>query len=310
MSERSLTGYDVRDAASGKPDEEVYLYDAASSQVTCASCNPSGARPRGMEIGDRSRFISDREWGPTTWLAANIPGWSGFTLLQSAYQPRYLSDSGRLFFNSSDALAPQDVNATEDVYEYEPAGIGDCATSSISFHTQPDGCVNMITSGTSPAESAFLDASESGGDVFFLTAAKLSSEDLDAGTDVYDARECTPAAPCSTGLVAPPPCSTGDSCKAAPTPQPTAFGAPASATFAGAGNVLTQAPQTSSRPAQRSLTRAQKLARALKTCRREKRSRKRIACERMARKRYGKTAAVKADGSKRRHGSSSDETAR
>ena len=27
MSERSLTGYDNRDAASGKPDEEVFLYD-------------------------------------------------------------------------------------------------------------------------------------------------------------------------------------------------------------------------------------------------------------------------------------------
>ena len=33
MSERSLTGYDNRDAASGEPDEEVYLYDAARERL-------------------------------------------------------------------------------------------------------------------------------------------------------------------------------------------------------------------------------------------------------------------------------------
>ena len=47
---RSLTGYDNTDAASGEPDAEVYLYDAepaASAQLRCVSCNPSGARPSG-----------------------------------------------------------------------------------------------------------------------------------------------------------------------------------------------------------------------------------------------------------------------
>jgi hypothetical protein len=33
MSERSLTGYDNRDAVSGVLDEEVYLYDAEATRV-------------------------------------------------------------------------------------------------------------------------------------------------------------------------------------------------------------------------------------------------------------------------------------
>ena len=44
MSQRSLTGYDNHDAVSGAPDEEVFLFDAASGRVVCASCNPTGAR--------------------------------------------------------------------------------------------------------------------------------------------------------------------------------------------------------------------------------------------------------------------------
>ncbi len=48
MSERSLTGYDNRDAAVACPDEEVFLYDASSNRLVCASCDPTGARPTGI----------------------------------------------------------------------------------------------------------------------------------------------------------------------------------------------------------------------------------------------------------------------
>jgi hypothetical protein len=80
MSRRSLTGYDNRDAVSQEPDQEVFLYDAAADggagKVVCASCNPTGARPRG--VFDPLEFpgrLVDREginWGEQT-LAANIP---------------------------------------------------------------------------------------------------------------------------------------------------------------------------------------------------------------------------------------------
>jgi hypothetical protein len=35
MSERSLTGYDNRDAVSGLPDEEVYLYEGDEERGVC-----------------------------------------------------------------------------------------------------------------------------------------------------------------------------------------------------------------------------------------------------------------------------------
>jgi hypothetical protein len=55
-------------------------------------------------------------------VAALLPTSTAFGEGQSGYKPRYLSDSGRLFFDGLDALVPQDVNATGDVYEFEPQG--------------------------------------------------------------------------------------------------------------------------------------------------------------------------------------------
>ncbi len=301
MSDRSLTGYQNMDAFSGKPDEEVYLYDASTQGLVCASCNPTGARPVGIEYGNAGRLVGgDRVWPPSAWLAANIPGWTPFRVDGALYQSRYLSDSGRLFFNSNDALVPQDVNGTEDVYEYEPAGVPkgsghECATQSATYSERSDGCVGLISSGTSSEESAFLDASETGTDVFFLTEARLVPEDFDKSPDVYDAQECTVAVPCRPKpAVAPPACTTADSCRAAPSPQPATFGAPASATFSGAGNLAAPAPPKVA-VVSRSLTRAQKLARALRTCR-KKLKQARAGCERRARRRYGKQAGASVKG--------------
>jgi hypothetical protein len=243
MSQRRLTSADNRDAASGQADEEVYLYDADSERLVCASCAPTGARPVGEQFGpDEPEQLlgGNQAWkSGKTWAAAQIPGWT-----LPSYQSRYLADSGRLFFNSHDALVPQDVNGTWDVYEYEPPGVGGCSASSEGFNAATGACVGLISSGTSPEPSAFLDASVSGADVFFLTNAKLSSQDVDTSVDVYDAHECSAALPCLTPPGAPPPpCDTEASCKAAPSPQPDIFGSPASATFSGQGNLAPQAPK-------------------------------------------------------------------
>ena len=286
MSQQELTGYDTHDASSGKLDEEVYLYDGAGAgRLACASCNPTGARPAGI-LGGILTLVD----GPTgRWFAASIPPWTQYVASQGLYQSRYLSDSGRLFFNSSDSLAPRDVNGREDVYEYEPPGVGDCATASVTFSERSGGCVGLISSGTSAEESAFMDASEGGGDVFFATQEKLASQDFDTAFDVYDARECTSSSPClAAAAVLPPECSTADGCRAAPTPQPPIFGSPSSATFSGAGNISASPPAVKARA--KPLTRARKLGRALRACHAKKDKRKRNACEYRARKNFGAKA--------------------
>jgi phosphodiesterase/alkaline phosphatase D-like protein len=247
MSQRSLTGYDNHDASSGELDEEVYLYDAAAAggqgKLVCASCNPTGARPRGVEgksLEEGPARASGYLW-EKEWLAASVPGWT-----TSVYQSRYLDDSGRLFFDSSDALVPQDTNNTEDVYEYEPLGYTNeqgkqqCTQETATFASRSGGCVGLISSGTSPEGSAFLDASESGDDVFFLTAAQLSPLDVDTALDIYDAHVCSVSAPCAAPPGPSPPACVGDACQSPASAPEDAT--PGSLTFSGPGNVAQLAP--------------------------------------------------------------------
>jgi hypothetical protein len=240
LSNGELTGYDSHDATSGQPDIEVYVYDASTDEVACASCDPTGARPAGSQFEEFGGSLKG-------WVAARLPAWTepptNFGSL-AAHQPRYLSDSGRLSFDSTDALVPQDVDGVEDVYEWEPVGVGSCTTAGATFSAGSQSCVNLISSGTSPEASEFIDASETGGDVFFRTRAQLASQDYDTAYDVYDAHECTSAVPCLPVMTPPPACSTETSCKAPPTPQPALFGVPASATFSGTGNLASHAAPT------------------------------------------------------------------
>jgi sugar lactone lactonase YvrE len=299
MSERSLTGYDNRDAKSGAHDEEVYIYDSEAGVLRCASCDPSGQRPVGeFDPGGFPGLLVDRPhlWGGHT-LAGSIPGWTRVDLVHALHQARYLSDEGRLLFNSPVGLVSGDGNATQDVYEYEPSGVGSCESA--------QGCVNLMSSGSSSEESALLDASENGGDVFFLSAAQISGADKDNAFDVYDAHICSEGG-CPPAVVgSPPPCVSADACRAAPTPQPGAFSAPASSTFSGAGNPTPPAAPIVKPKAKP--TRAQQLAKALQACK-KKPKRKRAACERQAHKRYGakKAGAKKAKsrkGSAKKRGS-------
>jgi hypothetical protein len=306
MSASSLTGYDNRDANSDQPDEEVYLYNAGAARLVCASCDPTGARPAGLlvppEPGNRETLIGrDEGLWPERWIAATIPSWDTVKTVTAAgnteYQSRYLSDSGRLFFNGVDALVPGDVNGNVDVYEYEPAGAGSCREpgfgqgASVVHDVGAEGCVGLISAGSSSDESLFMDASETGGDVFFMTRSHLSSQDSDSAFDVYDAHECTESAPCAPASAAvPPPCDTGDACKPAATLQPTIYGAPASSTFAGAGNVVAQSP-SGKRARSRSGGRVRKLATALRVCRHKTRGHRRRVCEARARRRYGAVSA-------------------
>ncbi len=290
MSSKPLTGYNNTDAVSGVADQEVFLYDAQANKLSCVSCNPSGARPVGVAVKSQAPPLVDQPelWNSQT-LAGSIPGYTNETNDLTQYQSRYLSDSGRMFFMSPDNLVPAATNGKEDVYEYEPLGVGDCTSAS--------GCVSLLSSGTAPQESAFLDASTNGDSVFFLTASQLlPTEDIDGSYDIYNARVCTSGSPCIT----PPPVVSARTCESAEgcgrgAVAPPSYTAPASTAIAGSGNVTTVKIEgttggaTTPKPP---LTRAQKLKRALASCRRLARrthaqKHRRAVCETNARRHYG-----------------------
>ena len=294
MSSEPLTGYENTDANNpAARDEEVYLYDSTTGLLSCVSCNPNGRSTGTHDVelsGEGVGLLVDRrgDW-VGSYLAGSIPGWDPLGLDGALHQPRYLTDQGRLFFNSPDPLVPQATNGEMDVFEYEPDTVGSC--------NRDEGCVSLVSSGSSGQESAFLDASQSGDEAFFITDQPLVAADRDTNYDLYDARVCTTTSPCLTGEESSQrPCETTSNCKP-PLTSPVGFDPPATATITGTGNITSastvphgevKGTTTVRKVSPRRLTRAQLLARALTACRtRHKHSHpKRLACERQARERY------------------------
>jgi hypothetical protein len=220
-----LTPYDNVNPSTGRAAVELYLYDAAANSLACASCNPSGEPPSAGGAGS---------------------GGQGKGAFEQEGAPHYLSENGKLFFDSPEGLLSTDTNgssgcsggtgypACDDVYEFEPSGVGSCS--------EPAGCVSLISTGTGRSETFFIDASSSGNDVFIREFQKLVPGDAqDGAPSLYDVRV-------NGGFSeppAPPPCTTADACRAAPAPQSGIFGAPASQAFSGAGNLMSALPAVS-----------------------------------------------------------------
>jgi len=225
---------------------ELYRYDAGDGAIECVSCDPNGARP--VSNGD---------------FATNSAGSD-----PSSGAVRAMSDDGSyVFFDSGDALVPQDSNGVGDVYEWH------------------EGVVSLISSGLDAAPSFFLGSSARGHDVFFGTHARLVLQDRDSARDLYDARICEPANgnPC----IAPPPgeaaqCE-GDACQSPP-PAPI-DSTPASLTFAGGEDLVASTAPVVKAPSPRNAA----LSKALASCKRQPRK-LRKGCEAKARKRYAKRA--------------------
>jgi hypothetical protein len=132
--------------------------------------------------------------------------------------------------------------------------------------------------------------------VFFATDAQLVAQDVDSTLVVYDARE-------GGGFpVAAPACTTAEACRNASPSTPPVFGAPPSATFSGPGNIAPPPPAVV-KPKSKLLTGAQKLAKALKVCAKDKKKSKRAKCQKQARQKYGvkKSAKKSATTNRRTH---------
>ncbi|HTA13243.1 MAG TPA: hypothetical protein VK781_00105 [Solirubrobacteraceae bacterium] len=280
ISNRPLTPYDNLDAKTGRPDSEVYIYDAASEgngKLTCVSCLRTGARPQGSEYEP----VGALEPLPS---AATLPGGTSPFYASHALS----SDGKRLFFESFVALVPGDTDGTEDVYEWQQVGSGECTLQSPSYSAPNDGCLALISSGKSSADSQFIDATPSGDDAFFATNESLLPQDTGL-VDIYDARV-------DGGLPTPAPSRAaceGEACQSPPVPPiDPSLG---SLSFSGEGN-LAITPPARATVKRRILTRAQKLTRALHACK-QKRPRRRAACRARARKRYGAPVQKSAHGS-------------
>jgi hypothetical protein len=72
----------------------VYLYDAATDQHSCASCLSNGALASGVLPEHNERFLSNR-------------------------MSQAVTDAGQLFFTSSARLVATDVNGHQDVYMFQ-----------------------------------------------------------------------------------------------------------------------------------------------------------------------------------------------
>jgi hypothetical protein len=224
--------------------EEIYLYDAESQALTCVSCQPSGAAPEknGTELLQPIH---------AALIFESAPG----------YLQRTVLEDGTVYFQSEEALLHQEEEAEVAVYEYS------------------GGELHRLSSGAPGAVSLFMEASETGADVFIATTQELVKADTDGALSVYDVRVDGgfPESPQQ-----PPGCA-GEECRGA-APLAPVFETPASVEFAGSGNIQ---PRESGKP----LSRRQKLARALKACRRKPKKRRRV-CEAAAHQKFGAKMAT------------------
>lgn len=194
------------------PCVEAFRYAAdsgAHGELTCATCNPSGAPPA-AEFAWSVIQAADHEY-------------EGITRVTNA-----VSDSGQVFFETMEKLASEDDNETWDVYEYD-GGEGASARQ------------NLISSGKNELPSYFDDATPDGRNVFFVTDQSLLHADDRADYDLYDAR-VNGGFVSQSEAIQPPSCESLEGCHSPLSEPPAEFSA-ASASLSGAGN-LTPTPHT------------------------------------------------------------------
>jgi hypothetical protein len=206
---------------------EIFAYDFGSGVVSCVSCNPTGAPTIHGGFGNHAD--------------AELP-----ESINSTFVLRDVSaDGDRVFFISNERLVSQSTNGEAplpdfsgtrgitNVYEWEREGTDESCPVATPAHVS-GGCIFLLSQGASSESSYFLDASESGDDVFFESRAQLVPEDHGETLEVYDAR---------VGATQPSalPACTGAGCQGVPAAPPS-FATPSSETAAGIGNFPSPIP--------------------------------------------------------------------
>jgi hypothetical protein len=212
LDRRNLTSYNTEDPTCraqnlivGLTDgycKEAYLYDAVNGSVTCVSCNPNGTPP----VASVALFQRVNAHQAEGSIASFIP----------PEMENISPDGSRVFFETEEALVPQDTNGTYDVYERE------------------NGHYYLLSSGHGSYGSYLDGVGNKGNDIFIQSTDNLLPQDLENSQLVYDARV-------GGGFPYTPPvygCDSGQ-CQGPQTPAPI-FAPPPSSTFSGLGNPVTE----------------------------------------------------------------------
>ncbi len=227
--------------------DEIYRYAAQTQTLACVSCRPDGTRPQagGAAVLNPSRAVP----------VGAAP----------AYLQRYVLNDGTVFFQSREPLVAPATMGTSNVYEFSG-----------------DGELHLLSDPEAEGGSWFVDASESGNDVFIATNEALVKRDGDSALSVYDVRV-------DGGFAEPAEAKACEGQECSPTPTAPIFVPPTSVGFVGPGDA-TSAPPTASRH--------ERLLSALKACK-KKPARRRKSCEAAARRRFGSQTGHKVSRHKR-----------
>jgi hypothetical protein len=285
------------DARGGRT--QLYKYDAEAGEREAEAGDAHPAALVRMSVGQSS---PDGYLCPTTKVieagyACNgnsaeitFPHPESTKVSPAAPQLTDISEDGsKVFFLSTYALTPGALeNQTAGCAEEEE---GECVSEIIAenVYEAEGGQVYLMSDGQDDHVAFRSDAVQlvgatpSGSDVFFTTADSLVRQDTDSGGDIYDARtEGGFPAPSTTAACA-------SDCQGAGGPAP-AFQPAASTLESVTENVPAPVspPVSSGQKAESAVQiRAERLKSALKACRRKRDRRKRAACEKQSRRRYG-----------------------
>ncbi len=325
MSDRSLTGYDNEDETSERPGERARRGGVplrrAKRDTDLRLLRPVGSTPDGRSRPGTLRRRPRARRRPARELARAVdlrqhPRLDLGELDERAVPVALPLKRRAPVLRQRDPLVPgiddptreEHINGNgqqvgvENVYEYEPAGVGGCARQlrrmrRAALRAAPP--AKNRRSWKLPQPAAKSSSSP---------PRRLSPYDTDDAFDIYDARECTTSSPCLPApQTAPQPCNATGTCRPGSAPGLTPLQPPGTATLLGPGNPK---PQPNSHASQgikgthatsKPPTRAQKLAKALTKCRRRHTHspKKRKACEASARKLYGQRPAPRSRGSGR-----------
>jgi hypothetical protein len=187
-----------------------------------------------------------------------------------------LADAGQVFFTSRDPLVAGAVSERENVYEYTPPALAGVSGGAVSLISAGEEYAYLEVKGT----PRLLGVDQSGRDVFFSSTVNLVPRDVDTQLDWYDARV-------DGGFEEPvQKLECGDACQDSASPA-VVLPAPTGSALQPGGEATVAPPRP--RPHE---TKAQRLAKALKACRKQRGKRRRV-CEAAARKKLSAKASRK-----------------